>query len=116
MIATAYTADRVFDGDRILKNQVVLVEDKVVTDTIALGDLPADMPLQQYLGCTLIPGLIDTHMHFMRWQGPLFLAYGVTSVRDTGNDLAWVLQCRDEWPRQPWPFERRSTWSRTRPE
>ncbi len=103
MIATAYTADRVFDGDRILENQVVLVEDKVVSDTIALGDLPADMPLQQDLGCTLIPGLIDTHMHFMRWQGPLFLAYGVTSVRDTGNDLAWILQCRDEWPRQPWP-------------
>ena len=94
MIAPAYTADRVFDGYRILENQVVLVEDKVVTDTIALGDLPADMPLQQYLGCTLIPGLIDTHMHFMRWQGPLFLAYGVTSVRDTGT--IWPGSCNAE--------------------
>ena len=103
MTATAHTADHVFDGERILENQAVLIEDKAVTDTIALGDLPTDMPLQQYPGCTLIPGLIDTHMHFMRWQGPLFLAYGVTSVRDTGNDLAWILQCRDEWPQKPWP-------------
>lgn len=42
-------------------------------------------------------------MHFMRWQGPAFLAYGVTTVRDTGNDLDWILQCREAWPKETWP-------------
>lgn len=103
MIATAYTADRIFDGDHVLENCAVLIEGKVIADVIPLAELPAAIPVQHYADCTLIPGLIDTHMHFMRWQGPLFLAYGVTAVRDTGNDLAWILQCRDEWPQRDWP-------------
>lgn len=103
MTIKAYSADRIFDGDRVLENHAVLIADKTITAVIARPELPADIPLQHHSNCTLIPGLIDTHMHFMRWQGPLFLAYGVTTVRDTGNDLAWILQCRDQWPQQPWP-------------
>jgi len=99
----AYTADRIFDGDRVLENHALLVEGKTIADVVELTALPADTPLQRYAGCTLLPGLIDTHMHFMRWQGPVFLAYGVTTVRDTGNDLQWILQCREEWPHQTWP-------------
>lgn len=53
--------------------------------------------------CTILPGLIDTHVHFMRWQGPQFLASGVTTVRDTGNPLEWILQRRGEWQAHRWP-------------
>jgi len=70
---------------------------------VAISDLASDIPHQRFPNCTLIPGLIDTHMHFMRWQGPVFLAYGVTTVRDTGNDLQWILRRRDEWRQQAWP-------------
>ena len=100
---TAYAADRIFDGDRVIEGHVVLVEGPTITGIIPSGDLPAGISIEQHPGCTLIPGLIDTHMHFMRWQGPVFLAYGVTTVRDTGNDLAWILQCRDEWSQHAWP-------------
>lgn len=100
---TAYTAEWIFDGDHVLQNHAVIVEDRTISAVLPLVDLPADIPLQQYSACTLIPGLIDTHMHFMRWKGPLFLAYGVTTIRDTGNDLQWILQCRAEWPQQDWP-------------
>jgi imidazolonepropionase-like amidohydrolase len=42
-------------------------------------------------GRTLLPGLIDAHVHVTGWSLPLFLRYGVTSVRDLNNDPAYVL-------------------------
>ena len=101
--ARAYAADRIYDGDRILDDHAVIVKDDTISSMTPLVELPSDLPVHRHSGCTLIPGLIDTHMHFMRWQGSIFLAYGVTAVRDTGNDLRWILSCRDEWPRQTWP-------------
>src|SRR6267378_683471 len=38
------------------------------------------------LGKTIIPGLIDAHAHVQRWAIPRYLAWGVTTVRDVGND------------------------------
>lgn len=100
---TAYTSDRIFDGEHILRDHAVLIENGTVSGVVPLPDLPPDISLHRQSHCTIIPGLIDTHVHFMRWQGPVFLAYGVTTVRDTGNDLQWILQCRKEWPEQSWP-------------
>ena len=37
-------------------------------------------------GRVLLPGLFDMHAHVWRWNGPLDLAAGVTSVRDMGNN------------------------------
>ena len=36
-------------------------------------------------GGTLVPGLLDLHVHYGAWDGPLHLAAGVTTVRDMGN-------------------------------
>ena len=99
----AYTSERIFDGEHLLENHAVWIDNGRVVDIVPLAALPQDVPLYQQPACTIIPGLIDTHIHFMRWQGPLFLAYGVTSVRDTGNELQWILECRKEWPEQAWP-------------
>ena len=99
----AYTADRIFDGEKFLENYALIIEDDAISSVIPRADLLPAIPVQHYPDCTLIPGLIDTHMHFMRWQGPIFLAYGVTTVRDTGNDLQWILHCREPWPQHPWP-------------
>jgi predicted amidohydrolase YtcJ len=41
-------------------------------------------------GKYIIPGLIDMHVHYREWQGELFLASGVTSVKDLGNPIEWV--------------------------
>ena len=99
----AYAADKVFDGDRFYANHAVIVAKDRISALVAVAELSPDTPVDHYPGCTLVPGLIDTHMHFLRWQGPVFLAYGVTTVRDTGNDLPWILQCRAEWRDRPWP-------------
>ena len=93
----AYAAERVFDGDRTLEDHAVLVSDGRIVDVTAVSELPLDLPVHWQDDSTILPGLIDAHMHFMRWKSPLFLAYGVTTVRDTGNELEWILQCRESW-------------------
>jgi len=99
----AYWAPRVFDGDHFLEDCAVIVESGMVSDVVQCRDLPSDVPVHRLIDCTIIPGLIDTHVHFMRWQGAVFLSHGVTTVRDTGNDLRWILQRREEWSEQLWP-------------
>jgi len=89
-----YAADRIFDGHQFLADHAVVIEDNKVARLIPKVDLDASAEVQCFPGCTIIPGLIDMHMHFMRWQRPGYLAYGVTTVRDTGNDLDWILRQR----------------------
>lgn len=47
-------------------------------------------------GKTILPGLWDMHAHFeqVEW-GPLYLAAGVTTVRDCGNELDFIRSVRD---------------------
>ena len=41
-------------------------------------------------GRIVLPGLFDMHGHLSRWEGPLHLAAGVTTLRDMGNDNATI--------------------------
>ncbi len=41
-------------------------------------------------GKYVLPGLIDMHIHYREWQGELFLASGVTTVKDLGNPIEWI--------------------------
>lgn len=41
-------------------------------------------------GRIVLPGLFDMHGHLSRWEGPLHLAAGVTTLRDMGNDNASI--------------------------
>ncbi|NKB65442.1 MAG: amidohydrolase family protein [Candidatus Latescibacteria bacterium] len=99
----AYAGQRIFDGERFLQDHAVVVEDERVVDLLPLAQIPKDIPLEQRPDCTILPGLIDTHIHFLHWQGPVFLAYGVTAVRDTGNKLDWILKRRAQWRQRAWP-------------
>src|SRR5258708_23369790 len=47
-------------------------------------------------GKTLLPGLWDMHAHYeqVEW-GPIYLAAGVTSVRDCGNEFEYIKAVRD---------------------
>ena len=99
----ACTAARVFDGEHTLADHAVMVENGVVSAVVPQCSLPEGVPLWHEPDSTILPGLIDTHVHFMRWQGPLFLAHGVTTIRDVGNDLEWILARRSEWEEHLWP-------------
>jgi len=60
--------------------------------------------LRQYRGAYVLPGLIDLHVHHppaaaeldIRLFELLYLAHGVTAVRDTGNFDGSILRTRDQ--------------------
>jgi hypothetical protein len=99
----AFSGARVFDGKRTLVDRAVLVQDGMVSGIVPRDSVPRGATLYHEGDCTVLPGLIDTHVHFMRWQGPQFLAFGVTTVRDTGNELEWILDRRAESEANRWP-------------
>lgn len=63
-------------------------------------------------GRFLIPGLWDAHVHFLydetltEAMPGLFLDWGVTSVRDTGGDLAQLVALRKRWQASAAPAPR----------
>ncbi len=58
--------------------------------------IPAGATRFDAKGKTLLPGLWDMHAHFeqVEW-GPIYLAAGVTAVRDVGNELEFITAVRD---------------------
>jgi imidazolonepropionase-like amidohydrolase len=99
----AYAADWVFDGHRLRPDHAVVVAGDAVTAVCPRAEVPPGVSVVSHPGSTLVPGLIDVHAHYMRWAGPLFLAYGVTTVRDVGNDLAFILDQRAAAPNAATP-------------
>jgi len=84
---TAPVADSVviIEGDRIraagLRSQVTIPKGAIIIDA---------------RGKFLLPGLWDMHSHnFQAEFGPAYLAAGVTTVRDVGNDFEFVIALRD---------------------
>ena len=58
--------------------------------------IPKAATVIQAQGKTIMPGLWDMHAHFeqVEW-GPIYLAAGVTTVRDCGNELEFITAVRD---------------------
>jgi imidazolonepropionase-like amidohydrolase len=58
--------------------------------------IPKDATVIDVHGKTILPGLWDMHAHFeqVEW-GPVYLAAGVTTVRDCGNEFEFITAVRD---------------------
>lgn len=96
---------RVVHGDgHITARATVFVSSGRISrvDTTAAADqVPARRSIEA-AGHTLIPGLIDAHVHVEAWSAPLFLRYGVTSVRDVHNAADFILPLtHDDSPLRP---------------
>ncbi|MCC6424036.1 MAG: amidohydrolase family protein [Phycisphaerales bacterium] len=89
----AMIANEVWDGvsGQCRSNLAVIVDGEKIESTCPVDQVPREIEVVR-LGAdsVLLPGLIDAHIHYSPWMGPAFLAAGVTSVRDTGNDLDWI--------------------------
>ncbi|GAA3158649.1 amidohydrolase family protein [Planomonospora alba] len=107
-----------FDGERLLDGTtVVLVEDGRIVGVQAGAAVPDGWPTRDLSDGTLLPGLIDTHVHLCADAGPgaldrltgcaeeqlegaieasleTHLAAGVTTVRDLGDHHGAVLAWR----------------------
>src|SRR5207247_8389456 len=49
---------------------------------------PSDANVVDVSGKFIIPGLVDSHVHYQPWLGEMFLNYGVTSVMIPGGDYS----------------------------
>src|SRR5437870_2949682 len=78
-------------GKAPITDAVVVVEGARIKAVGRRGQvaIPANANIIRLAGRTILPGLIDGHLHIQEWQLPLFLHYGVTTIADMNNDLNW---------------------------
>jgi hypothetical protein len=89
-----------------LKDSVILIENGIIT---AVGSslqvqVPKDATVLDASGKYAIPGLWDMHAHYeqVEW-GPIYLAAGVTSVRDVGNEFDFIQALHEQLDRKQNP-------------
>lgn len=90
----ALVPDAVWDERGRRAGYAVLVLGETIVDILPEPSVPAKVVRRRFEGCTLLPGLIDCHAHLSEWMMPGFLAAGVTTVRDTGNDLDFIIDLK----------------------
>jgi len=88
----AITHARLFDSERrtVVPDATVVVQgDRIAAVGGAATPVPAGARVIDARGRTLLPGLWDMHVHIQVDEaGALYLASGVTTVRDMGNERA----------------------------
>ncbi|MFY0591920.1 amidohydrolase family protein [Roseivirga sp.] len=97
---TALVGADVVDGlsDVTQKDMTVIVENgKIKTiGSRASTEIPEGAQVIDLAGKTLIPGLFDMHAHSNQVQwAPAYLAGGVTTIRDNGNEIEFATAFRD---------------------
>ena len=88
------TAIDVRDGRRI-PNAVIVLQGDRIESVASGGPVPSGGTVLDATGKFIIPGLIDSHVHYTDWSTELFLNYGNTTVADLGNDHDWILAQKD---------------------
>ena len=91
------------------ENMTVLVKDNRILKVAKAADMAPTGAKQTVVGTGkyLIPGLWDAHVHLVFTEGlessmfRLFLAHGITSIRDTGGQLPLVLPEREKARKDP---------------
>ncbi|MFL5745064.1 MAG: amidohydrolase family protein [Niastella sp.] len=81
------------ENNQSISNGVVLVKNGKITKVGAANNVtvPSDAYVINAKGKTVLPGLWDMHAHFEQAEwGPAYLAAGVTTVRDCGNEFEYI--------------------------
>jgi len=77
--ADSLARDRLPDAP--LTGRALLIEGGVVRDILpANAPVPAGTQVLDLNGKFILPGLIDSHVHWEDWMGELYVSHGVTSV------------------------------------
>ena len=94
---TGVNVVNVVDG-RIVPNSMVTINGQTITSVTQSGAPPTGARVVDGQGKFLIPGLWDMHAHIQgnekAWL-PLYIANGVTGIRDMGADLDFILDIRE---------------------
>jgi imidazolonepropionase-like amidohydrolase len=85
-------------GKPATPNSAVVIQDGRVAAAGPRGSIkvPANAKVIDVSGKFLLPGLWDMHAHFYQPEfGPTYLAAGITTARDVGNDIEYGTSLRD---------------------
>ena len=85
-------------GNKPLRNASVLIENdriKQIWQGDAVNNYPADTQIIDATGRYVMPGLIDSHVHYNWYMGELFLAHGITTVNDLSSRNDWQRAVRN---------------------
>ena len=85
---------RVFDGERVLDTATVVVRDGQIAAVGVNVTIPSGMAVVDGNEHTLLPGLIDAHVHTFGNALPRALVSGVTTVLDMFTDHTQAAQWR----------------------
>jgi imidazolonepropionase-like amidohydrolase len=85
-------------GKAPIPNSVVVIEGSAIKAAGALGQvaIPPGADIIEAKNKTVLPGLIDMHAHYGHWMDQLFISHGVTTVRDVGRPLNFILEARKQ--------------------
>lgn len=81
------------EGNEGIPNSVIILENGLIKQLGKAGTIkiPANATIIHADGKTILPGLWDMHAHFEQAEwGPAYLAAGVTTVRDCGNEFGYI--------------------------
>ncbi|MFL6214319.1 MAG: amidohydrolase family protein [Blastocatellia bacterium] len=98
--ALAITGATLIDGTGaapVADSVIVIDSDRIIAvGPRAAVKIPKGATVIDARGKTLLPGLWDMHAHYeqVEW-GPIYLAAGVTTVRDVGNEFDFIKAVRD---------------------
>ena len=74
-------------GNPAIPDAVILIEkDRIKVFGPKGTTYPDSANVVDLSGKFIIPGLVDSHVHYQPWLGELFLNYGVTSIMWQGGD------------------------------
>ena len=96
----AIVGGRLIDGTGkpTIENSVVILKDGKVAAAgpAASTAVPEGAQIVDAHGKSVLPGLWEMHAHFeqVEW-GPIYLATGVTTARDVGNEREFIVAARD---------------------
>lgn len=99
----AIQVDRLFDGvsTQYRRHMDIHVQGERITAVVARGLLPLPERVINARGRTVIPGLIDLHAHQSALAGErlgrIWLAYGVTTVREVASIRDDGLERKESW-------------------
>ena len=85
-------------GAPALSDSVVVIQGGKISSAGPRREIsvPPNATILDVTGKTIVPGLWDMHAHFeqVEW-GPVYLAAGVTTVRDCGNEFEFITAVRN---------------------
>ncbi|MEX0617934.1 MAG: amidohydrolase family protein [Pseudohongiellaceae bacterium] len=83
-------------GRAPIEDAMVVVQGERIRAVGRRGDIrvPEGATVIQTDGQTILPGLVDMHLHLQPWKIPMYLPWGVTTAGDLHANTPWVIAQR----------------------